>query len=81
MTVSAAVLERALVLVADAVQRDRACARLSQDGYDVLGFADCENAAAWLEEETPAIAVIDGDLIPGCSGVVNVLDERGVLLV
>ncbi len=81
MTVPAAVLDQALVLVADTVQRDRACARLSRDGYEVLGFADCENAAAWLEEETPAIAVIDRDLMPGCSGVLNVLGERGVLLV
>ncbi|WP_147817627.1 hypothetical protein [Methylobacterium thuringiense] len=69
------------MLVANADQRDQACARLSRDGYEVLGFADCENAVAWLEEETPTIAVIDGDLMPGCSGVLNVLGERGVLLV
>ncbi|GEO98132.1 hypothetical protein [Methylobacterium haplocladii] len=81
MSTSAPAPDLALVLVASTDQRDRACARLSRDGYDVLSFADCDHAAAWLEEETPAVALIGKGLKLSCSSVLDILSNRDVRLI
>jgi hypothetical protein len=36
---------------------------LSERGYDVAGFGGSVNTRAWLEEETPELAIIEGQRI------------------
>lgn len=70
----------ALVLTHGAEQRDRDCLLLSEKGYDVLGFADAESAVAWLEEETPAVAIVEQVADLRQQAVLKTLAGRGVLL-
>ncbi|MGU3665787.1 hypothetical protein ACLBX9_16535 [Methylobacterium sp. A49B] len=70
----------ALILSDRADQRDRDCCSLSDKGYDVLRFADAEDAEGWLEEETPEVAIVDEGADPLRTGIVETLTDRGVIL-
>lgn len=67
-----------LVLSDDEDRRERGCAALVSDGFDVLAFLDAGSAQAWLEEETPEIAMIDGGAGRGTKLVADTLERRGV---
>lgn len=71
----------ALVLSHRSEQRDRDCTLLSEKGYDVLGFADAESAEAWLEEDTPAVAIVEKVADPRQRAVLETLAGRGVMLI
>lgn len=71
----------ALVLSQHGDERDRDCRLLSEKGYNVLGFADAESTAAWLEEETPEIAIINTEPSPRWQGISDLLARRGVTLI
>ncbi len=71
----------ALVLSQHGDERDRGCRLLSQKGYNVLGFADAESTAAWLEEETPEVAIIEMGAGPRWKRVCDLLAGRGVTLI
>jgi hypothetical protein len=70
----------ALVLSREERRRDRACGALRNRGFDPLGFADAGSAEAWLEEETPVVAVLDAVERHGPTGIVETLEHRGVRL-
>ena len=71
----------ALVLSHGSEQRDRDCRLLSGKGYDVLGFADAADTAAWLEEDTPAVAIVEQVADPRQQAVLETLAGRGVMLI
>ena len=71
----------ALVLSQHGDERDRGCRLLSENGYNVLGFADAESTAAWLEEETPEVAIIETGAGPRWKGICGLLAGRGVTLI
>lgn len=71
----------ALVLSHDGDERDRGCRQLSEKGYNVLGFGDAESTAAWLEEETPEVAIIETGLSPRWQHICELLAGRGVTLI
>ena len=56
---------------------------LTEAGHTVLGsFSHCAAARAWLDQNTPDVAVLDVMLADGCcSEVARVLAWRGVPLV
>lgn len=68
----------ALVLSHDGDERERDCRLLIEKGYNALGFADADSTAAWLEEETPEVAMIDARAGPRCQGICELLAGRGV---
>lgn len=72
--------DRAFALcVSDAPgSQSSSCAVLAEAGYEVVEFVDYENASAWLEEETPEIAVLIPQPHPVCSSILQTLRERGV---
>jgi DNA-binding NtrC family response regulator len=71
----------ALVLSQHGDERDRGCRLLSEKGYNVLGFADAESTAAWLEEETPEVAIVDMPVDPRQHDILETLARRGVMLI
>ncbi|MGH1591115.1 hypothetical protein ACRBEV_25520 [Methylobacterium phyllosphaerae] len=71
----------ALVLSQHGGARDRDCRLLIEKGYNVLGFADAESTAAWLEEETPEVAIIETGVGPRWQGICELLAGRGVTLI
>lgn len=68
----------ALCLVEDSAAREQACEALTAAGFDVLGFDDCRLAGAWLEEETPRLAVVAVPVCEACSSVARELSVRHV---
>jgi len=54
---------------------------LSDNRYDVLGFSDAGDAEAWLDEDTPEVAIVDGDEDPRRMGIGETLRGRGVMLI
>lgn len=70
----------ALVLLHRADQRARGFHLLSEKGYNVLGFADAESTEAWLEEETPEVAIVESEPDPRQRGILETLAGRGVRL-
>lgn len=68
----------AMVVANSDVERASACNKLIASGYDPLGFSDCANASAWLEEETPVLAVVSDDLGADCAELTSTLEERGL---
>lgn len=70
----------ALVLSRREDRRLHACLSLKDLGYDTLGFSLVEDAEAWLEEDTPVVAVVDRTGGRGPDGVIATLRERGVPL-
>jgi DNA-binding response OmpR family regulator len=50
---------------------------LSKEGYDVTGFLSAENVEAFLEEENPALMIVDRNL-PGLEGSEFVAQMREV---
>jgi len=67
-----------LVLSDDEDRRERGCKALVSKGFDVLAFLDAGSAQAWLEEDTPEIAIIDGGAGRGSRLVADTLERRGV---
>ena len=51
---------------------------LSKEGYDVTGFLSAENVEAFLEEENPALMIVDRNL-PGLEGSEFVAQMREVV--
>lgn len=72
-----------LVLSDDEDRCERGCKALVSKGFDVLAFLDAGSAQAWLEEDTPEIAVIDidGGAGRGSRLVADTLEGRGVRIV
>jgi DNA-binding response OmpR family regulator len=66
------------VLSEDEDQRERICRSLSSEGIDVLAFLDVGSAQAWLDEETPEVAIVDGAAGRGFEIVAEILEARGV---
>lgn len=64
----------------DARTRDYA-ETLARCGLDPLCFASCAEALLWLEEDTPAAAVIGAEDDPALQTMLSALAERGVVLV
>lgn len=81
MTGSPNQCELALVLASADKVRAAGCRAFAREGYDVIGFADCEHAAAWLDEETPAVAIVDMRASACGAALLEILHERGVRLV
>ena len=71
----------ALVLSHGSEQRDRHCRLLSEKGYDVLGFSDAESTEAWLEEDTPEVAIVERAADPCQHSILETLSGRGVMLI
>ncbi|GJE52896.1 hypothetical protein GOFOIKOB_5971 [Methylobacterium tardum] len=71
----------ALVLSHRIEQRTRNCHLLSEKGYNVLEFADAESTEAWLEEETPEVAIVESEPDPRQQGILETLAGRGVRLI
>lgn len=71
----------ALVLSHHADQRDHDCNLLSEEGFNVLGFADAEDTAAWLEEETPEIAIVERAADGRQDSIVEALKARGATII
>lgn len=69
--------QRAMVVVPSKAERERACRELVTSGYDTVGFSDCANASAWLEEETPVVAIVVADASRDCQAFLSELRERG----
>ena len=67
-----------LVLSDDEDRRERSCRSLASEGFDVLAFLDAGSAQAWLDEETPEVAIIDGGAGRGSKILVDTLEGRGV---
>ncbi|GEP12427.1 hypothetical protein [Methylobacterium gnaphalii] len=67
----------AMVVVPSKPVREAACRKLAASGFDTVGFSDCENAAAWLEEETPVIAIVATGASGDCKAFLSELRERG----
>jgi DNA-binding response OmpR family regulator len=67
-----------LVLSGDEDRRERGCKALVSDGFDVLAFLDAGSVQAWLEEDTPEIAIIDDGAGRGSEIVADILERRGV---
>lgn len=70
-----------LVLSEDETRRERSCRLLVAEGFDVLAFLDAGNAKAWLEEETPEVAIVDGGCGLGTGIVAETLKARGVRMI
>jgi DNA-binding NtrC family response regulator len=75
------VRDRALVVADDPAERRELCGDLSDAGYDPVAFESCDGAMAWLDEETPAVAVVrtDGDRL--CASLLDELEARGAEMV
>lgn len=67
-----------LVLSDDETRRERSCRTLVAEGFNVLAFLDAGNAKAWLEEETPEVAIVDCGAGLGAEIVAETLEARGV---
>ncbi|MGU3558539.1 hypothetical protein [Methylobacterium radiotolerans] len=50
-------------------------------GYDPLGFSSNKDAEAWLEEDTPEAAIVDGSCDRELEGLFGVLKARNVYLI
>ena len=72
---------RALVVAEDPGERREFCADLQEAGYDPVAFASCDGALAWLDEETPAVAVVRTGDDRLCADLLDELDARGAELV
>jgi len=70
-----------LILSDDEDRRERGCKALVSKGFDVLAFLDAGSAQAWLEEDTPEIAIIDGGAGRGLRLMTDTLERRGVRIV
>ncbi len=72
---------RALVVADDPAERRELCGDLRRAGDDPVAFECCDGAMAWLEEETPAVAVVrtDGDRL--CASLLDELEARGAEMV
>lgn len=70
--------ELAMVVSPSDDDREMACRELIFRGYDTVGFSDCANASAWLEEETPALAVVSSKLRPAREDLIRGLEKRGL---
>ena len=68
----------ALSVIDETGSRDKSRAGLERAGYEVVEFSDCENACAWLDEETPSIAVIATSQSQSCSTIMRTLRDRSV---
>jgi protein-L-isoaspartate O-methyltransferase len=72
---------RALVVAVDPGERREFCADLQEAGYDPVAFESCDGAMAWLDEATPAVAVVrtGGDRL--CAELLDELETRGAELI
>jgi hypothetical protein len=71
----------ALVLSGSDPRRRRACRLLESLGYDPLGFSSNKDAEAWLEEDTPEAAIVDGPCDRELEVLFGVLRARNVDLI
>jgi hypothetical protein len=71
----------ALVFQGSADERERDCRLLSEKGYKAIEFADNVNTEAWLEEETPEVAVLGRTDYLRQGRVIETLKGRGVMLI
>jgi DNA-binding NtrC family response regulator len=71
----------ALVLSHRTDGREHDCRLLSEKGYNVIAFADAESTEAWLEEETPEVAIVDMPVDPRQHDILETLAGRGVMLI
>lgn len=53
---------------------------MRSQGYLPLGFSHPADAEAWLDEETPVIAVLDDARSEATESVIRILHDRGVEL-
>lgn len=67
-----------MVLSDDEERRERSCRALVSEGLDVLAFIDPGDAQAWLDEETPSVAMLDRSAGRVTDAVAQTLEERGV---
>ncbi|AIQ93185.1 MULTISPECIES: hypothetical protein [Methylobacterium] len=67
-----------LVLSDDENRRERGVKSLISKSFDFLAFLDAVSAQAWLEEDTPDIAITDDGGGRGSRPVANTLARRGV---
>jgi DNA-binding NtrC family response regulator len=72
---------RALVVADDPGERRAFCRDLREAGYSPVGFDSCADAAAWLDEETPSVAVLRLSPDRLCGELLDELDARCVELV
>jgi protein-L-isoaspartate O-methyltransferase len=72
---------RALVVAVDPGERREFCADLQEAGYDPVAFVSCDGAMAWLDEETPAVAVVRMGGDPLCAELLDELEARGAEMV
>jgi len=72
---------RAPVVADDPGERREFCADLQEAGYDPVAFESCDGAMAWLDEETPAVAVVRMGGDPLCAELLNELEARGAEMV
>jgi DNA-binding NtrC family response regulator len=73
--------DRALVLADDPAERRELCGDLRRAGYDPVAFECCDWAMAWLDEETPAVAVVRMGGDPLCAELLDELEARGAEMV
>ena len=71
----------ALVLGPDEAAREPHCRDLTRAGYQAIGFDACDEALVWLEEETPALAVILTVACERCAALLASLEDRRVEVV
>ena len=72
-------LARRALVVAD--DPGELCADLQEAGYDPVAFESCDGAMAWLDEETPAVAVVRMGGDPLCAELLDELEARGAEMV
>lgn len=72
---------RALIVADDPTERHAFCADLDRAGYDPVAFESCRVALAWLEEETPVVAVVRTSRDGLCGVLLDELLARCVELV
>lgn len=72
---------RALVVADDPAERRELCGDLRRAGYDPVAFECCDGAMAWLDEETPAVAVVRMGGDPLCAELLDELEARGAEMV
>jgi DNA-binding NtrC family response regulator len=73
--------DRALVVADDPAERRELCGDLRRAGYDPVAFESCDWAMAWLEEETPTVAVVRTGNERLCTALLDELGSRCVELV
>ena len=73
--------DRALVVADDPAERRELCGDLRRAGYDPVAFECCDWAMAWLDEETPAVAVDRTGRDRLCDTLLDKLETRCVELV